>query len=296
MTKKTPRLARRSFGPEYECQKEWPENCFVQCGGSGIVFTEGSFAETFSDQKKSIEAIGAVLGKDPPKGSYRTAFFEAFPRDPSCFLRGEGITVEEAEEKTWIKWQKILSCPAHEFERKGRDDGYAYCRHCPYSGTFLEPTTTCKKCGIPTQHAQDALDNWYCLTHFYDLDYEKDVANEKLFWESAREARVRFMQSKAKYQLLVELGLDPSSKMIKDVSHLLVKPEVWDAELSKRTYKISEDGDETPDDVIASEYRGAFPRLFSSLLGENLDQSLKDVLTGPFEKFQANLESQKNET
>ena len=48
------KTARKLRG-SYECQRDWPENCFVQCGGSGVVFG--------------------------PNGNYRTAFFEAFPKD-----------------------------------------------------------------------------------------------------------------------------------------------------------------------------------------------------------------------
>ena len=59
--------ARMSIGREYDCKYDW--DCFCQAGEHGVVFSS--------------------------KGSYSTAFFEAFPKKPKCFLRGEGKTVEE---------------------------------------------------------------------------------------------------------------------------------------------------------------------------------------------------------
>ncbi len=128
--------ARKSFGPPYECKYNW--DFFVQCGDSGVVFGNPS---------------------------YTTAFFEAFPKSPSCFLRGEGATVEEAEENCWEKWQKVQEC-SHEMERRGRTDGYAYCKHCSYASTVFEPLTKCCKCKTPTAYSIDYKKNYYCKKHF----------------------------------------------------------------------------------------------------------------------------------
>ena len=132
------KTARKSFGPDYECKKEWPEEIFVQCGGSGVVFSK--------------------------EGNYSTAFFEAFPKSPSCFLRGEGATIEEAEEKCWNSYQKILVCD-HEMERRDRTDGYAYCKHCSYSSTVFAPLTKCCKCKTPTAYSKDHNGEYYCKKH-----------------------------------------------------------------------------------------------------------------------------------
>lgn len=128
--------ARNSSGKDYECKYEWP--CFVQCGGKGVVFGEG--------------------------GGYTTAFFEAFPKKPSCFLRGEGATVEEAEEACWNRYQKVLTCE-HEMERRNRTDGYGYCKHCTYSSMVFEPLTKCCKCNIPTAFGTDYKGKMYCKKH-----------------------------------------------------------------------------------------------------------------------------------
>lgn len=63
----------------------WPEDCYIQGGGRGIVF-------------------GA------PTGTYRTAFVEAFPRNPNTFLRGEGPTIAAAEDACWVQYERIQNC------------------------------------------------------------------------------------------------------------------------------------------------------------------------------------------
>lgn len=123
----------------YECKQLWPEECFVQCGNSGIVFTKKSIAESFATPLESAIEILEIQGNPENRGEeyYKTCFFEAFPLE--TFLRGEGKTIEEAEEKCWNAYAKILGCQSHEFERRNRQDGYAFCKHCNYSGMFLEP-------------------------------------------------------------------------------------------------------------------------------------------------------------
>lgn len=128
--------ARNSFGPDYACKYAW--DCFVQCGEKGVVFSQ--------------------------KGNYTTSFFEAFPKNPSCFIRGEGTNIEEAEKDAWYKYLKILSCD-HEMERRNRKDGYGYCKHCSYSSMVFEPLTKCCKCKKPTRFTSDIKNNFYCKKH-----------------------------------------------------------------------------------------------------------------------------------
>ena len=123
-------------GDPYESPHNW--DCFVQGGDSGIVFSKN--------------------------GNYETCFIEAFPKDPSCFIRGEGKTVEQADNDAWEKYQKIKVCN-HEMERRDRTDGYAYCKHCSYSSTVFDPLTKCCKCNIPTAYTKDYRGNWYCKKH-----------------------------------------------------------------------------------------------------------------------------------
>jgi hypothetical protein len=132
------KTARKSFGDDYVCQKPWDEDMFVQCGGSGLVLQKN--------------------------GNYKTAFFEAFPKKPSCFLRGEGATIEEAEAACWEKYQKVITCE-HEMERRNRRDGYGYCKHCSYSSLVFEPLDKCCKCGVPTRYTTDYKGKHYCKKH-----------------------------------------------------------------------------------------------------------------------------------
>lgn len=133
------KTASMSPGKDYVCSSPWPEDIFLQCGESGIVFVRG--------------------GKN-----YQTAFFEAFPKKPSCFLRGEGSSVEEAEKACWEKYQKVISCN-HVMERRNRTDGYGYCKYCSYSSTVFEPLTKCCKCKVPTAYSQDFRGKYYCKKH-----------------------------------------------------------------------------------------------------------------------------------
>jgi hypothetical protein len=148
---------KMSDGPEYDSKYEW--NCFCQGGTSGIVLPRDSMNKIFVSDPLTGLAEGIAS-----KESYTTAFFEAFPRNPGCFLRGEGKTIDEAEESCWNQYQKVLNCK-HEMERRNRTDGYGYCKHCSYSSTVFEPLTKCCKCGKPTAYSQDHKGGWYCEKH-----------------------------------------------------------------------------------------------------------------------------------
>jgi hypothetical protein len=84
--------------------EDWPADCVVQWGGKGVVFDRA--------------------------GTYRTAFFEAFPTDPATFIRGEGVDVPAAEAAAWTKFTRQRDCPGHELERRGYRNGAGFCAHC----------------------------------------------------------------------------------------------------------------------------------------------------------------------
>jgi hypothetical protein len=115
------------------------------------------------DWTYSVGNDGLVICKNAD--SYTTAFFEIYPRNPDCYLRGEGDTIEEAEIEAFGKWIKILSCRKHDWERRGRKDGYAFCKHCNLSGTYLEPLSKCKICKKTTNYDSDKNENHYCKKH-----------------------------------------------------------------------------------------------------------------------------------
>jgi hypothetical protein len=82
----------------------WPADCMVQWGGAGLVLR--------------------------PSGDYRTAFFEAFPREPDTFIRGEGADVPAAEAEAWRKFARQRDCPGHKVERAGYRNGAGVCSEC----------------------------------------------------------------------------------------------------------------------------------------------------------------------
>lgn len=199
---KNKKTARQSFGDPYECQKPWPDDCFCQCGGKGVVFTDDSLEKTLTDPAEGLEAIKAVAGKPSKKSHYKTAFFEAFPKSPSCFIRGEGYTVEEAEQKAFEKYQKILNCLTHEWDRKNRTDGYCYCTKCPLSGTFLEPLTKCHVCQVPTSRYTNKDDVHYCMDHYYQLTPEEAMGTEDYWGMTAEELQNSFVEDAAFYKII----------------------------------------------------------------------------------------------
>lgn len=91
---------------EYQPRHEWPGDTLVQWGGRGV-----------------------VLGKNP----YTTAFFEAFPDKKVTagggFIRGEGKTIEEAEDAAFAQFTRETSCQ-HLWGREHYTNGGQLCRHC----------------------------------------------------------------------------------------------------------------------------------------------------------------------
>jgi hypothetical protein len=86
-----------------ESKLPWPPDVFVQGGDSGI-----------------------VISRNAP--TRRTAFVEAFP--PDGFIRGEGETLQEAEDSAWAQYVRETGCGGHEFERRGYRNGAGFCKHC----------------------------------------------------------------------------------------------------------------------------------------------------------------------
>ena len=147
------RYAKRSIfskvspGVDYPCDHPWPE-CFIQCGDSGLVFSK--------------------------KGNYTTAFFEAFPRDPDTFIRGQGKTIKDAENDAWEQWERVRGCPGHEFERRGYENGAGFCKHCGFfKSKAFPPSNKCCICGEPTYYTHDIDKNWYCEDHADQKPKEK---------------------------------------------------------------------------------------------------------------------------
>ena len=155
------------FTTSAEARYPWPEDCSIQGGDDGIVFTQGSMSDALANPAKGVEAIASALGVMNPPGSYRTAFFEAFPGSPRSFLRGEGKTLSEAEDDCWRQWQQILACTTHDFDRKSYRNGEGICRHCGLFSMSAFPTTSvpCVGCGESAAGSlwgPDRHGRWYC--------------------------------------------------------------------------------------------------------------------------------------
>jgi len=107
------------YKTEYETKCDWPKDVFVQGGSCGIVLSSG--------------------------GNYRTAYFEAFPKNPEMFIRGEGKTLEDAEKNAYDKYMRWTSCE-HSFEKIDKD-GTGKCIHCGYKDRVFETDYKCIECG-----------------------------------------------------------------------------------------------------------------------------------------------------
>lgn len=136
------------LGQPYECKHDWPEDCKVQAGSRGIVLSKS-------------------------KGNYRTAFFEAFPNNPDTFIRGEGLTIEDAETAAWNKLLTYQACVGHEFERRNYTNGVGFCKHCGlFKPHAFDPLTRCIICDSPTDYGYDKKGRYYCKDHIDKIPQE----------------------------------------------------------------------------------------------------------------------------
>jgi len=165
-----PRYARTSFDGPYECVFPWPEDCFVQCGGTGMVMARGSLEKVFGSSDPLREISENVV--------YTTAFFEAFPNDivqgDSIYIRGEGKTIAEAEGNTWGRYMEYKACDHPAYERRRHANGGGFCMKCGmFKDNAFEPLTKCVVCGKPTWYSVDIDGNSYCEKHADDMPEEK---------------------------------------------------------------------------------------------------------------------------
>ena len=153
----------RGVSEVFECQYDWPEDCYCQCGDMGVVI-------------------------QPHGDSYYTAFFEAFPRDPNTFIRGEGATMLAAEESAWRQYQQFSACPGHEFEARGYENGGGLCKHCGMFGSqVIAPFHPCANCGALTWHARDNQERFWCEACYPDMPKELWTDLRKLLEKCAAE-------------------------------------------------------------------------------------------------------------
>lgn len=135
------KLARHSCDDPFPCQHNWPEDCFVQCGGS----------------EKYARPNGMRF------------FFEAFPRNPNTFIRADSaISIADAENKAFAKHQNHLSCKLDHanpvnFERRNYKNGLGFCINCGMSvSEIFQPLEKCCQCEKNTYYTQDNTGKWWC--------------------------------------------------------------------------------------------------------------------------------------
>jgi hypothetical protein len=164
------KTARRGYTQEpYVCQKDWPEDCFVQCGDNGMVLKATGFEATMTSE--NFKELGENIAENY---AYTTAFFEAFPNNPNTFIRGEGKSVEEAEESAWKKFRKYADCEEHEFEKRNYRNGAGFCKKCNmFKSRAFEPWEPCVVCGKKTFYHQVDDNSMMCKEHYYQLPYEE---------------------------------------------------------------------------------------------------------------------------
>jgi len=178
----------------YACLQAWPEDCKVQCGDAGIVFgTKGSLDKVISSENP----LGELAAQATDPETYITAFFEAFPKPPvQTFIRGEGKTIEEAEEAAFKKYQKYAACDhSMGYERRDYKNGMGFCKGCGMSSSqaFL-PSTTCVVCGIPTNWSSDIDENFYCEVHSSQMPEDKKHDLHKMVERSIKERKEKQKQ------------------------------------------------------------------------------------------------------
>lgn len=96
---------------DVEARHPWPDDMHVQGGGRGM-----------------------VLRSSERGGPYRTAFVETSAG--GSFIRGEGATITEAEDRCWVKYQAVLVCSGSPdgthgpYEPRHYTNGCGYCVGC----------------------------------------------------------------------------------------------------------------------------------------------------------------------
>ncbi len=123
----------------YETKLAWPKESFAQAGGG------------------HIDGIG------------KNIFFECFLKD--YHVRGEGVTLEEAERKAWELYTKYSNCN-HSFERLSENSEVGMCKKCNMKKQeMFEILTVCSICN--KKGASHYLNkNKYCYEH-----YKKELEN-----------------------------------------------------------------------------------------------------------------------
>jgi len=135
---------------------KWEDDFYVQWGGNGLVLKCGGLEKSLSSDNPLDEAVKQTV--------YRTAFFEAFSNVHDMFVRGEGDTIEIAEQNAFNKAVKQIACNDHEYERRHYRNGCGVCKHCGHFKKVFDPLEKCAVCGVATYYSERD-GKWYCEEH-----------------------------------------------------------------------------------------------------------------------------------
>lgn len=136
----------RSRRIKIESQYPWEGQELLQGGEGGLVIANGS--------------------------SYTTAFMEAFI--DGTFIRGEGITIHEAETNAWNKYLARNECEEHSWVARGYQNGAGFCSKCntfsPKVFSGEELGQFCKVCNVGTTYSWDIdaetkIYTFFCREH-----------------------------------------------------------------------------------------------------------------------------------
>ena len=121
------------------------------------------------------------------------AFFEVFMEAPDPrFHRGEGATVEAAEQAAWASLLRWRACD-HEWVRRdggkaGSTDTCGRCVKCRQVQTSMfPPMTTCRVCGVATSARMDRNDDFLCEEHGHWSVLPRELWRERHWTDQMRD-------------------------------------------------------------------------------------------------------------
>lgn len=128
-------------------------------------------AATHEWPDETIYSAGGCAPTGDPGTRPDPWFLEVYPPGAS-FIRGNGATPEESEDRAWASFQRALHCDGeheHLWEPRGYTNGAGFCRWC---STFASRVFTgedlgqfCAVCGDPTTHGTDSDKAPRCELH-----------------------------------------------------------------------------------------------------------------------------------
>lgn len=127
---------------------------------------------------------------------------EVFCSDPETFIRGEGPTLDAAEETAWLQYVKIIECTGHVFDNRSYDSGVGWCVHCDmFSPKAFEPARTpCAYCGRLTAFIRDLDGVVWCMNDWQQIPADKRTDAWHTFYDRPATRRGYIAAYRAKFK------------------------------------------------------------------------------------------------